>query len=537
MKFSLQNRAAQSSIWLYLLVSFVIMTSATAVDKKQETAEDLSGGIKKIHLQAPQIPVMHRVDHNRSLALNFELNDNDKTAKGVKLRGIIISLEGTTRLSDIDSVVLATQVGGVHANTHELGRSKRMKNGKMLIRTEHMLNPKESIWISPILKKGASLDHYIQTKIVKVIYSYGDSEKTYTYKPGPNSSQRQKIGYSIMQSGDLKSFMFRIPGIVTTKAGTLLAVTDIRYPKNARDLPEDMDVGISRSSDNGQSWTPVEVIMDMGPGKKHGVGDPTILVEKKTGRIFVAALYSLGNRGWFGSGPGMTAKETGQLMFVHSDDDGKSWTKPYSITPQVKDPKWHLLFNGPGRGIQLRNGTLVMPAQFKDENKIAHSTIIYSKDHGKTWRIGTGVRANTSEAQVAQLKDGSILITARDENKPGKRAFYVSKDLGKTWTPHKADKKLSCPTCQASVLKLRHKRLKKDLLIFANPARPGRRRYDLTLSISKDEGETWKKTIPVDERGLLGYSCMTITKKGRYLGLFYEGTGQMYFVRFKISEL
>lgn len=513
------------------------LTASADTAKSMHTAADPAGAVRRLNLLTPQIPVMHRVEHNRSIGIQVELREGLPEGTEVVIEGVSLSLAGTTRVDDVESVALAVQHGGIHANTRELGRGGVLRGGKVQIRTQHPVKPGETIWVAPILKKGANLDHYVATQIDKIIYRTGKDKKLHTYRPGKNSSRKQKIGYAVMKPGDLKSHQFRIPGLATSKAGTMLAVTDIRYPKNARDLPEDIDVGISRSTDNGQSWSPVKVIIDMGAGRHHGVGDPTVLVDQKTGRIFVAALYSQGNRGWFGSGPGMSAKQTGQFMFVHSDDDGKTWSKPYSITPQVKDPAWHLLFNGPGRGIQLDDGTLVMPAQFKDARKVAHSTIIHSADHGKTWKIGTGVRANTSESQVTQLGDGSILLTARDENKPGKRAFFVTRDLGTSWQTHPADKQLNCPTCQASIIHLARHGSDRELIVFANPARPHRRRFDITLSISEDEGKNWQRFIPVDERGLLGYSCMTVSKDGKYLGLFYEGTGQMYFVRYPISEL
>lgn len=53
---------------------------------------------------------------------------------------------------------------------------------------------------------------------------------------------------------------------------------------------------------------------------------------------------------------------------IAGDDDGKSWSPPYSITAQVKNPKWHICFNGPGSGIVMEDGTLVFPAQYRDES-------------------------------------------------------------------------------------------------------------------------------------------------------------------------
>src|SRR5690554_7187219 len=125
----------------------------------------------------------------------------------------------------------------------------------------------------------------------------------------------------------------------------------------------------------------------------------------------VVALWAHGKPGqmlWNSSEAGMTPEETGQLMLVKSEDDGVTWSRPINITSQIKDPKWKLMFNGPGKGITMKDGTLVFAGQYKDENDMPHSTIIYSKDKGETWEIGTGAKSNTTEAQVVELNDGSL---------------------------------------------------------------------------------------------------------------------------------
>jgi len=94
-------------------------------------------------------------------------------------------------------------------------------------------------------------------------------------------------------------------------------------------------------------------------------------------------------RSWYGSKQGLTPDETGQFILVKSSDDGITWSKPINITSMVKNPKWNLFFQGPGNGISLNDGTLVFPAQFKDSTAMPYSTIIYSKDNGTTWHVGT----------------------------------------------------------------------------------------------------------------------------------------------------
>lgn len=120
-----------------------------------------------------------------------------------------------------------------------------------------------------------------------------------------------------------------------------------------------------------------------------GIGDAAILVDAKSGRIWLAALWSHGDRGWETSRPGMTPEETGQLLLTYSDNDGRSWAAFRNITRMVKDPAWRLCFNGPGAGISMKNGTLVFPAMFRsaDGGKTRGKpllTILWSKVQGVT---------------------------------------------------------------------------------------------------------------------------------------------------------
>ena len=200
-----------------------------------------------------------------------------------------------------------------------------------------------------------------------------------------------------------------IPGLVTTNNGTLLGVYDIRYNSSV-DLQEMVDIGVSRSTDKGQTWEPMRVAMTFGetgglPHAQNGVGDPSILVDEKTNTIWIVAAWThgMGNgRAWWNSMPGMSADSTAQLMLVKSEDDGKTWSQPINITPQVKDPSWYFLLQGPGRGITMKDGTLVFPIQFIDSTRIPNAGIMYSKDRGTTWHLHNLARTNTTEAQVAR---------------------------------------------------------------------------------------------------------------------------------------
>ncbi len=353
----------------------------------------------------------------------------------------------------------------------------------------------------------------------------------------------KNITVLLRQHGDDGVDTYRIPGLVTTKEGTLIAVYDMRR-NGSVDLQEDVDIGMNRSTDGGTTWEPMKVIMDMGewgglPENQNGIGDPSVLVDKVTGTIWVAAVWAHGHpgeRNWWASKPGMSPKTTSQFMLTKSEDDGLTWSEPINITSQIKDPKWHLLLQGPGKGITMDNGTLVFPAQYKDEEEMPHSTIIYSSDQGATWKIGTGAKSNTTEAQIVELDDGSLMLNMRD-NRGGSRSIYTTSNMGETWEVHSTSRiALIEPVCMASLIK--HTYRGKAYLLFSNPNSVERREH-MTIKLSKDMGDTWPEDYQVllDSGSGRGYSCMTSIDE-ETIGILYEGSqADLVFQRVKISDL
>ncbi|MDD3788302.1 MAG: exo-alpha-sialidase [Petrimonas sp.] len=356
-----------------------------------------------------------------------------------------------------------------------------------------------------------------------------------------------RVGLGVRQAGDDGVAAYRIPGLVTTKKGTVLGVYDIRY-NNSVDLQEHIDIGISRSTDKGQTWEPMRVAMSFGeygglPKAQNGVGDPSILVDKKTGAIWIAALWThgMGNgRAWFNSQQGMDIDHTGQLMLAKSTDDGKTWSEPINITPQVKDPSWFLLLQGPGMGITMQNGTLVFPIQFIDSTRIPNAGIMYSKDRGKTWHIHNAARSNTTEAQVAEVTPGVLMLNMRD-NRGGSRAVSITTDLGKTWTEHPSSRSvLQEPVCMASLIKVEAKDniLGKDILLFSNPNTTKGRNH-ITIKASLDGGLSFPEEYQVmlDEEDGWGYSCLTMIDK-ETVGILYESSvAHMTFQKIKLRDI
>jgi sialidase-1 len=408
-------------------------------------------------------------------------------------------------------------------DTQELlpGEFVQEENKWMLGEGRNLPKGKTTLMISVSLPEVIDLKSTFRLQ-VPVIEISGDRVRP----EGQQNFQPYRIGKALRNAGDDGVAAYRIPGLATSNSGTILAVYDVRHDDSS-DLQGDIDVGLSRSTDGGNSWEDMQIIMDMGkwgglPENQNGIGDPSILVDPKSGTIWVVALWLHGKPGtaaWRSSSPGLTPEKTGQLMIVKSEDDGITWSAPANITQPMKDPSWQLFFNGPGKGIAMKDGTLVFAAQYKDKHQIPHSTIIYSKDQGESWQVGKGARPKTTESQVVELKDGNLMLNMRDD-RGGSRAIFTTADLGQTWQEHSTNRKaLIEPVCMASLI-----RFNEEWLLFSNPeATDGR--YNITIKASKDDGTSWPESYQVllDEEKGWGYSCMTKIDEEN-LGILYESS-------------
>ena len=418
---------------------------------------------------------------------------------------------------------------------------------------------------------AVNLDNKIVIGGVKVITSSGtvDSELT--------GAAQLRMGVALRMWGQDGVDNCRIPGLAVTPKGTILAIYDARRGRNA-DLQGDIDICYNRSTDGGRTWSEMKTAMDMGewgglPQKFNGVSDPCILVDDKTGDIFVSACWMHGvidpetgawiegltedskewNHQWRknGSLPGYDVHQSCQWMVAKSTDDGLTWSEPMNFTRQVKPEDYCLMINAPGAGIVLEDGTFVIPAQGKREDETHFSTLITSRDGGRTWNAGTPViedhSVHSNECMAVQLSDGSIMLNMRSNKNRGNherngRMVYVTRDLGQTWTEHPTSGHvLTEPTCQGSLLKHIYKDTagkEHELLLFFNPNDPDEREH-YTMKCSLDEGVTWPEDmwLEVDEYSGRGYSCM-ISLDNDTVGILYEGSGAcMVYQRIKLEDL
>ncbi len=338
----------------------------------------------------------------------------------------------------------------------------------------------------------------------------------------------------VFVSGEDGYHTYRIPSLIVTPNGTVLALCEGR--KRGRGDSGNIDLVLKRSFDNGATWEPMEVIADDGPNT---IGNPCPVVDRETGTVW---LLLTGNRGEDSEAEIMrgTSKDTRRVWVMKSEDDGKTWSERKEITETTKAPDWTWYATGPGCGIQLSSGRLLIPC----DHAVRHtrrwrSHVIYSDDHGATWKLGGVLREKTNECQVVELADGSLLLNMRSYHGNNRRAIATSEDGGLTWSDVTFDEALVEPVCQASLIRFTDQgTLSKNRLFFANPA--STQRVRMTVRLSYDEGKTWPVS-KVLHAGHAAYSALAILPDMTIGCLYERGERSPYekitFARFSVEWL
>lgn len=429
----------------------------------------------------------------------------------------------------------------------ELARCRPGKDGPVLLRFHHRLVADDNYFYVSLELDSRKMD-ISESFLCEVRSACLDAgEGMQPLEVRQDGFPRRYAGVAVRNHLDDGVDSYRIPGLVRTGKGTLVAVYDIRQDSSF-DLNGDIDIGVSRSTDGGRTWEKMRVAIDMGeagglPKGQNGVGDPCILVDDGTGDLFIAGLWAHGRGGGtaiFTSRTGMDPIDVSQMVLVRSTDDGKTWSAPENITPQVKEPGESCCFQGPGAGITMKDGTLVIPCQWWSADKVPSAGIIYSRDHGKTWKRSRQGVLHTCEAQVAETTEGTLMLNMRNYGTPDHaRKVFTTGDMGDSWQPHPSNGTLQEPVCQASLLKIPagDNILGVDLLFFSNPASDPGTRNRITLRASTDLGLGWPFALMLDEEHGWGYSCIAPVDK-ETVGILYEsGSAQLVFQKIKIKDI
>ncbi len=317
---------------------------------------------------------------------------------------------------------------------------------------------------------------------------------------------------------------YRIPSLICTRKGTVLAFSEGRRDQGGDGVPT--DIVMKRSPGNAAKWTPPfltlkglgrtrQTVMTWLPlqvtfRSMHGEAymNPVPVIDQSDGTIYLLANYY----------PQPYKDAPADILLIKSTDEGATWTTPIDITPGTGK---HEL--GPGVGIQLQSGRLVVQT---------YDSVIFSDDHGKNWKSGTSVSWEPNESQVVELVDGSLMFNRRGSPS---RTVAISKDRGQTWSTPFVDPDLPDADCEGSLIRFtrQDQGYAKNRLLFANPVSGAiaagsegsdpRGRFNVTVRMSYDEGKTW----PIEKTILKGpgaYSSMTVFPDGSIGILFETGT-------------
>lgn len=342
--------------------------------------------------------------------------------------------------------------------------------------------------------------------------------------------------------------LYRIPGIVVTPKGTVLAYCEAR--KSAKGDWGTIDIMLRRSTDGGKTFATRRQVAHFGPRvpknevalkqklateDEQTVNNPVAIVDRETGTIHL--LYCL---------------EYARCFAMRSDDDGQTFSEPVEITATFDafrpEYDWKVLATGPGHGIQMANGRMVVAVWLSaGTGNHAHrpsvTSVIFSDDLGKTWRRGevavpnTAEFVNPNETVLIELADGRVMLNIRSESEAHRRLVTVSKDGATAWSRPEFQDALLEPICMGSLVRLSSRPgSDKDRILFANPhnldraagnARPGasRDRKNLSIKLSYDEGRTWPVDKPL-EPGYAAYSDLAVGPDGTIFCLYERGTDQ-----------
>lgn len=320
---------------------------------------------------------------------------------------------------------------------------------------------------------------------------------------------------------------FRIPAIVTAAGGTLIAFAEGRKENRSDPGGGDIDLVYKRSTDGGLTWSPLRILDD--PGQGWAASNPTPLLDRERRRVWVLFNRWEPGHGTASSEPGTANNQTWARW---SDDEGETWSEAVDLTRAARDfDHWGAMFVGPGGAIQTRSGRLLVPAAMRPDSydfwvsiggftgrtSLMRAYVLFSDDHGATWRRSELVRAQTNENQLVELADGTILMDAR-QGAGEHRWLLFSRDGGASWSDPVLGQSVT-PVCAAiERYSFPEPNGLPGRILWSGPAGPGRRR--LVVRLSEDEGQTFTAER-VLYGGLAAYSDMAILAD-RTVGLLWE---------------
>lgn len=349
-----------------------------------------------------------------------------------------------------------------------------------------------------------------------------------------------------------RTYNYRIPELLALPNGDLLAFADKRAV-GAGDLPNQIEVYVRKSTNNGTNWGPEKRITPVSTSKKDGHGDTAAVLDRKTGDIIAVVAFG---QGFLNSTP----QDPIRIRTIRSRDNGNTWEAPIDITSQIygdgcKDPTrktWYAAFVSSGNGLQMRNGRIMFIINVRESSSTSATSFrnyaLYSDDGGYKWKVSRGSPKNPrggNEAKVVELnQDGHLLMNIRPNGPIWKRYLSRSYDYGETWTDAKVQNDLPSSGSNGDTIYYTstlngYDKNRLITLVDSTVWNGQRNGYpgNPKFYISYDEGYTWTNSKELYQ-GDAGYSSLAILKDGS-IGILAElgnsWNGPIYFLRTSIE--
>lgn len=343
------------------------------------------------------------------------------------------------------------------------------------------------IWVVARVSDDAVEGNVIDASLIKIV----TEEQEYTVtSPSPAGSREIILARTLLyQPGDYNSTNYRIPAVITAKDGSIVAMTDKRK-YNEGDLPQDIDIICNRSTDGGHTWSEPYTVAQ-GTGYNHGFGDCAIAWSNDENGLIAGFVGGVGLWNSTPSNPQRSyisrSYDNGQT-WTEPEDVTNFIFGSNCIIPEHRS--WRASFFGSGNGLLTSTGRIIFVAAIRETTaQSLNNYAVYSDDNGQTWQVSGRASVAGDEAKVTELADGRILMSIRHGGNRWYNISTDGGETWQPNTSTWYD--ITAPACNGDLIRYTSVNQGQDKNRLLHSVPYGSERTDVSVYVSYDEGTTW----------------------------------------------